>query len=170
MGSHDILNACKLLLLLDPLHNCRSCAMARSVLDAPNLSWDSLSAPCSIMHTNWRSVDGIASSTQPSWNFPSNVDLWPAMCLRKILAALVRILASEYLYASYRATLTSFLKARRISLPFLCASSSGISAKSWSFSLGVSIQNCSSRCLYRFMRFESRNTAGPSLLVFVSTK
>ena len=71
-----------------------SWAIARSVFDVPNLSWDLISAPCSSISTNWNRMGGIACSMHPSWQVPSNFDLWSRTILRKMIAALLRTMVS----------------------------------------------------------------------------
>ena len=128
------------------------------------------------MQTNSSSDGGIASSTQLSWNLPSNLNSWSVICLRSILAAFPRMMTSELLKACDKAKPTSFWTFKRRSLPLLWASSSGISASSLSLSLvewisesDDPIPNCSSLCLYKLTRSASLNTTGPSVLSFVST-
>ena len=92
------------------------------------------------------------------------------MCLRKTLAALARMMASEFLQACDRAGPTSLRKAIVTSRPFLKASISGFSARICSFSLveltsGAPSPSCSRRCLNRLTNTASRKSVGPSLLL-----
>ncbi len=122
---------------------------------SPNLSCDLISAPCSTIPTNWRRMGGIASLTQASGNVPSNLEWWSSMCRLKIFAALAITSASEYSDAFDSDKATSFWNAKSTPLPFLWASSSGISANNLSFNLvvltvGVSTASCARRCWYNW--------------------
>ena len=122
------------------------------------------------MPTNCRRVGSMASWIHPSWNVPSNVDLWLSTCLRKTLAALARMMASEFLQACDRAGPTSLRKAIVTSRPFLKASISDNSARICSLSMveltsGAPSPSFPSRRLNRLTNTASRKSVGSSLLL-----
>ena len=112
---------------------CRRCDIARSDFDASCWSCDLISVPCSIMHTNWSSNEGTASSRHPSRQVLLNCDLCWSMSCRIIPAAFARWMASTCLLASASIAPTSFSKAS-MSRPSRWACSSRMWTSSWSFS------------------------------------
>ena len=124
------------------------------------------------MQTNSSSDIWIASSTQPLWIRPSNLNSWLIICLCSILAAFPKNDGFRIARSLWQSKVNIFLESQKnisSTLVGFKLRNLSLSLVEWLSESDDPIPNCSSLCLYKLTKSVSLTTTGPSVLSFVST-